>query len=374
MKRAAFVAVVFVFAFVLPATGAPLKVFIIDVGQGSSTLIVGPAGKTVLVDAGPGPSASGHILHLLSELHIRSLNAILATHYHSDHIGGFCDVLAATGAPKVAYDRGGDRLASENSSPTPTDFTSYLGCIGPARNTVSADDDIDLGGGAVIHVLAVGDPDFRNAGTSDATTVRGGTRLPCANTENEKSIALAVEYRGFDMLLMGDLTGVADPPGRCRADALNVEGPVGTLYAGPPFDRHADVYVSDHHGSDATSNGAAFLGTILPDVAVISTGDSTTCGPGFNVYGDPGQRTLDRLWNVGVQKIYQTQEGGARAVSRARPCTPVSGQVAPRDYHGVPHDFLYARDVRITTDGTTYTITNAAGGSDSYTVNDAGGR
>jgi len=54
MKRAAFVAVIFVFAFVLPATGAPLKVFIIDVGQGSSALIVGPAGKASWSTRGRG--------------------------------------------------------------------------------------------------------------------------------------------------------------------------------------------------------------------------------------------------------------------------------------------------------------------------------
>jgi len=41
---------------VCPVQGQTLELRFFDVGQGDAALIVTPAGKRVLVDAGPGPS------------------------------------------------------------------------------------------------------------------------------------------------------------------------------------------------------------------------------------------------------------------------------------------------------------------------------
>ena len=372
-KQAFIYLVLFLLAVPVSLTAGDLEIFVIDVKQGDATLIRGPNGTTILVDAGMYSYASTNILDLLDELGISSLDYTLATHFDQDHIDGFCDVLAETGPPTVAYDRGGDRRSSGAASATPAVFTNYVSCVGGARQAITAGSVIDLGDGAVLRVLATGDPDYLVDATSDYTTLWDGTRLACANKENEKSVGVAVEYGGFDLLLLGDLTGIADPPAECSEDRLNVEMPVADLYTGAPFNRGVDVYHADHHGSDLTSNGHDFLWAILPETAVISVGDSTQCGPGFNSYGHPGQLLLDRLFLTGADKVYQTQEGGADYVSSVLPCSPQTGETYPRDYHGMPHDFLYTDHIRIVTDGTTYSISNAAGGTDLYDVDDLTG-
>ena len=363
--------VLLIFSSAATAVGGTLSIYQIDVKQGDSALIVGPDGTTVLVDAGQYTYASDKILGLLNELGITELDYTIITHYDSDHINAYCTVINQVGAPAIAYDRGGDREASGASSPRPAVFVNYLACAGAARQTIAVDDTIDLGDGAIIYVLAVGDPDSTTMGVSSYTTLWNGIRLACANNENEKSVALAIQYGGFDMLLMGDLTGIENPSKSCSEDRLDVEGPVGLIYTGDPFYRHVDVYKADHHGSDETSNSPDFLTTILPEVVVISVGDATSCGAGFNTYGHPGQASLDRYDLVGVDKIYQTQQGGASYVSTPNPCTPEAGQTYPRDYQDVPHDFLYANHVRIIVDGSTYMIKSAAGPWDSYVVDDA---
>jgi competence protein ComEC len=68
-----------------------LTVHFIDVGQGDSILLV-YNGKAMLVDAGEndqGPEVSAY----LHEQNISSIDYAVATHPHSDHIGGVDEVL-----------------------------------------------------------------------------------------------------------------------------------------------------------------------------------------------------------------------------------------------------------------------------------------
>ena len=71
-----------------------LEIIHSNIGQGDSTLIIGPEqnGKhiSVLIDAGDrfGPDG-GEIIHgLLKDRGIKTLDMFIATHYDADHIGG----------------------------------------------------------------------------------------------------------------------------------------------------------------------------------------------------------------------------------------------------------------------------------------------
>lgn len=353
------------------ADGGWLEIYLVNVGQGDATLIVGPQGKTVLVDAGKSSSAAQNILNLINELGIASLDYTISTHYDQDHIGAFCDLFSSIGQPDVAaYDRGGDRRSS-GSSAQPAFFVDYMNCAGAKRTRLEPGSFIDLGDGAAMYVLAVGDADYMDGrGTSDYTVLYDESSIECANHENEKSIALLVTYGGFDFLLSGDLTGIDDPPINCDKDSVNVEVPVGSLIVGSMFNRGVDVFHLDHHGSESTGNTSDYVALIAPEVAVISVGDSASCGAGFNAYGHPGQLALDALWLSGVVKIYQTEEGGCMWVNDPVPCTPAPGETCPRDYHDIAHEFLYDQHVRIRTDGQKYEIKNLVGEWDSYSVDD----
>ena len=77
-----------------PQTSAPqlpssLKIIFLDVGQGDAAIIRTAEGKVALIDAGP----SQEIVAQLSEHGITSLDLVIASHPHADHIGGMAAVL-----------------------------------------------------------------------------------------------------------------------------------------------------------------------------------------------------------------------------------------------------------------------------------------
>ncbi len=71
----------------------PLKIFVIDIGQGDATLIMGPTGQTLLIDGGPATAGHAHVLPFLQEQGVESINTMIATHYDADHISGLVEVL-----------------------------------------------------------------------------------------------------------------------------------------------------------------------------------------------------------------------------------------------------------------------------------------
>ncbi len=79
-----------------------LRVTAIDVGQGDSTLIQTPSGRTVLIDGGGNSDeadADGAdvgikvVVPFLNYLGISRLDVLVLTHPHGDHVGGLAAVL-----------------------------------------------------------------------------------------------------------------------------------------------------------------------------------------------------------------------------------------------------------------------------------------
>ena len=116
------------------AQGSSLaQIYFVDVGQGASTLVVSPTGKTLLVDGGP-PGSGAKIASLLDARGISQIDFTVLTHYHIDHMGGLIELMnagrvksAANGG--VAYDNGdAPELQPPGTSTSPTCAQSICAC------------------------------------------------------------------------------------------------------------------------------------------------------------------------------------------------------------------------------------------------------
>ena len=72
---------------------AGLRYYAFDVGQGDSSLFILPDGKTILVDAGP-EDAGKKLVKELKKLGVKKIDLLVATHPHSDHIGGMRRIIS----------------------------------------------------------------------------------------------------------------------------------------------------------------------------------------------------------------------------------------------------------------------------------------
>src|SRR5688572_3173991 len=70
-----------------PLPAGNLGLVVLDVGQGDAAIVVAPGGCAALIDG--GPSGAGTIVKAnLAALGVTSLEFVIASHYHADHIGG----------------------------------------------------------------------------------------------------------------------------------------------------------------------------------------------------------------------------------------------------------------------------------------------
>ena len=239
---------------VSPPTDSTFEVYYIDVGQGDSSLIICD-GKAMLIDGGEA-SESSKIYAYLKAHGINHLEYIVATHAHSDHIGGLSGALnfATVGTalcPVTEYD-----------SKTFTSFVKYLGKQNVTITIPSSGDSFELGS-AQVYILGP-QRDY--------------------DDPNDTSIVMKVVYGNTSFLFTGDAERTAE------ADILD---------AG--YDLSATVLKVGHHGSD-TSTSYPFLREIMPEYAVIQVGAG-------NSYGHPTDNTLSRLRDADV-KVYRNDMQG----------------------------------------------------------------
>jgi len=278
-----------------PASGGELTIRILDVGpiNGDSILISSPTGKTVLIDAGDTTKGKA-VVEALKRYNIQQLDYFIATHPHPDHLGGAAEVFKAVKVLNV-IDNGQEptvppellppkqtKAAAKKPAPAkkPVSVTKFYDDYKEAVKASGASYAIaqpgtkhDLGGGALLTILAPSEPFF----TKDRMTSGG-------NEANANSIVARLDYGTFSMLLAGDAESQTEH--RLMTKELNLQ---------------TKVLKVSHHGSKYASSGD-FLNRVKPEIAIVS------CGA-WNRYGHPNQAVLDRLRAANV-KLYRTDLQG----------------------------------------------------------------
>lgn len=236
------------------------SIHFIDVGQGDCTLITCDD-MTLLIDAGE----NGHeteVLNYLRSMKIDKLDYIIATHQHSDHIGGIPEVLEEYKADNIIMPR-----LTKEQTPTNSTYTAFLKAL---QNTdakiISAKPGLKY---------SLGEAEFEILGpvTNDCEDI------------NSMSAVTKITYGENSFLVTGDAE---------KDEELEI------IANGADLD--CDVLRVGHHGS-STSSCKDFLDSVSPEMCVISCGEN-------NDYGHPHDKVVNRLAKY-TDEIYRTDICGS---------------------------------------------------------------
>jgi competence protein ComEC len=250
------------------ANGQSLRIYHIDVEQGASTLLVSPAGRTLLIDAGK----NGHgarIKAVLQQAGATRINHFVVTHYHEDHYGG-ADELAPFVIDK-AYDRGHKDEFSDAERAEPR-FAEYEAAVGQNAEELAPGGLVPLDPAMIVTCVA-----------SDGI-VTGEMNGAPAEDENDKSIALYIQFGDFRFFIGGDIEVTTE--GKIAAHDLVAD---------------VDLYQANHHGAE-TSSSLPLMLDLTPAVVVISNGNN-------GKYRHPRQHTLNVLAGLTPRpRVFQTNK------------------------------------------------------------------
>jgi competence protein ComEC len=232
----------------------------IDVGQGDCTFIAAN-GKTMLVDCGENSEAD-NVESYLRKLNVSKLDYIIATHPHSDHMGGMHSIIDAFDVGEVIIPH-----IPDEQIPTSRFYELFLDSCAASKVKVSEAEvgtELQLGDAHIEFIAPDGShyDDLNNYSLSFILTHGKNTFLLTGDAEKESESAML------------------------ESDSL----------------RKIDLYKAGHHGS-AYSSTKELLEVIRPDTVIISCGKN-------NSYGHPADSTVKRL-KKHTKQIFRTDINGS---------------------------------------------------------------
>ncbi|HEV7632718.1 MAG TPA: MBL fold metallo-hydrolase [Steroidobacteraceae bacterium] len=284
---------------VAPAFCASVKtldIYFIDVEGGQSTLLITPAGQSLLIDAGfPGDGSfqskpgdprkardPGRIAAVARDAGLEQIDYLLSTHFHADHAGGIPE-LAQLIPIRTFVDHGSVIPEADMNVPGTVDvFKAYAAASAAGRHlTPKPGDRLPLQGIDAVVVSAAGSVLTRPLpGAGKRNQACGATGLAAQEIyENPQSMGVLIRFGKFRFLDIGDLSGKPLFALACPRDII---GPV-------------DVYLVAHHGG-ADAAEPATLPAFRPRVAILNNGRVKGAAP----------QTLTSLHNAqGVEDVWQ---------------------------------------------------------------------
>jgi competence protein ComEC len=235
-----------------------LEVHYIDVGQGDCEFVI-IGNNAMLIDGGERENGAS-IRKYMKNNGVKKLDYVIATHPHSDHIGGI---------PEAIEDIPVDTFI------LPDIPTRYLPTTRVYENLLEAIED----SGAELEYAEI-DKSYRLGG-AEFTIIAPATGY---SELNDYSVVIWLEYGDNSFLFTGDAEKESEKDILRDYELPNV-----------------DVLKCGHHGSN-TSSSKEFLSALEPKYAVIECGID-------NSYGHPHSEIMERL-SIYTDKIYRTDLNG----------------------------------------------------------------
>jgi competence protein ComEC len=239
-----------------------LHVSFLNVGEGDAILLQ-KGSQQVLIDGGPSPQELGVGLGDKMPFWDRTIELVILTHPHADHITGLADVLQRYKVEQVLYPN------LDYESPLYEEWRSLIKEKNIKSTSAQAGQELDLDDGVKINVL------------NPQTPLLTGTESDIDNN----GVVLHITMGRVSFLLTADIMWETEFELIGQRVALS-----------------STVLKVAHHGSE-TSSTPAFLAAVDPEVAVISVGE--------NSYGHPSPEVMARLeQKLGSGNILRTDERG----------------------------------------------------------------
>ena len=253
-----------------------LHLYFCDVGQGDAILIRTPQNRQILVDGG----RDDQVLNCLSNtlpFYDHTLDLVILTHPHADHVGGLINILRTYQVEKVVFWQ-----ISYDSA----DFREFVDLILQKQIQNST-----IVGGDVLALDQQTRAEFWYPLSREELEVLDASIDPYDGEDvNDSSIIFRLVCGDFETLLTGDA------PEEIQ-ELLLEQGLV----------KESDILKVAHHGSKDGLN-ERFLEKLGSKLAVISVGEN-------NTFGHPHKETLEELGDAGVEVKRTDQDGMIEVVS-----------------------------------------------------------
>ena len=265
-----------------------LEIHHIDVGQADATLVITPAGETVLVDTGDWRQDGAGVITYLEAHDVDRIDHLVATHGHADHIGGHAAIIehyeTELDGIGAAYDSG--------VAHTSQTYDNYLDAV--------EDYDVEL-------FVVEADDELPLADATVAATVHNPPPGDSGSDLHENSVTLTIDFGDVTYLTTGDAERAAEEwMVDERGEALE-----------------ADVYQAGHHGS-STSSTPAFMDVVDPRIGVISSGFESQ-------YGHPHDEVLESFADRGIETYWTGVHGDVVVTTDGERVTVETAEEGPTD-------------------------------------------
>lgn len=311
-----------------------LDIYFIDVEGGAATLLVTPAGESLLIDSGypdNGGRDRDRILDVIQNVaKLDHLDHAAVSHWHLDHYGNHAAL-----ADKIKISNFWDRGIPE-SLPEDNKFGErivlYRAASQNQSKTVKAGDEFTLQSPSMplhIKVVTASGEVIPNNGPPNPFAAQ---HKPQADdpSDNAKSVSLLCTFGKFRFLTCGDLTW------NTEAKLMTPNNPVGQV----------DLFMVTHHGLNVSNNPVMVL-ALDPRVCVTCNGPTKGGAP----------ETIATLKQIkSLQAMYQLHRNVKLAENEQAPPENIANSAETADCKGVWVKASVAKD------GSSYTVQVGAGG------------